>query len=175
MTLIDPEKTPNYDYKIAVKEAELAGTTAIMVGGSTVVSGEEMDHAIQVIKSTVKIPVIIFPNNLSSISRFADAILFMSLLNSSNPYYIIDSQAIGAPMVKRFGLEVLSMGYIIIGNGGAAGYIGQVRGIPYEHHELAVAYSVAAELFGMRYVYLEAGSGAQRPVPTDDRGSQKVF
>ncbi len=90
----------------------------------------------------------------------------MSLLNSSNPYYIIDSQAIGAPTVKRFGLEALPMGYIIIGQGGAAGYIGQARGIPFDHDELAAAYSTAAELFGMRYVYLEAGSGAQRPVPT---------
>ena len=165
MTLLDPEKTLNYDYKIVAKEAEMAGTSAIMVGGSTVASGSEMDEAIQGIKQNVRVPVIIFPNNLTSISKYADAIWFMSLLNSSNSYYIIDSQAIGAPTVKRFGLEALSMGYIIVGQGGAAGYIGQARGIPYDHNELAVAYSSAAELLGMKYVYLEAGSGAQRPVP----------
>lgn len=164
MTLLDPEKKSGYDCASIAKQAEAGGSAAIMVGGSTVASGVEMEDAVKRIKAVVKLPVIIFPNNISSITGAADAIWFMSLLNSSNTYYLIDSQAIGAPMVKKLGIESLPMGYIIIGYGGAAGYVGQARVIPYERPELAVAYASAAELLGMRYIYLEAGSGAPQPV-----------
>jgi phosphoglycerol geranylgeranyltransferase len=164
MTLLDPEKKSGYDCAIIAKNAEAGGTTAIMVGGSTVASGVEMEDAVKRIKAVVKLPVIIFPNNLTSLTGAADAIWFMSLLNSTNTYYVIDSQAIGAPMVKKLGLEAMPMGYIIVGYGGAAGYIGQARVVPYDRPELAVAYASAAELLGMRYIYLEAGSGAPQPV-----------
>jgi len=164
MTLLDPEKKSGYDCASIAKQAEAGGSAAIMVGGSTVASGVEMEDAVKRIKAVVKLPVIIFPNNIASITGAADAIWFMSLLNSSNTYYLIDSQAIGAPMVKKLGIESLPMGYIIIGYGGAAGYVGQARVIPYERPELAVAYASAAELLGMRYIYLEAGSGAPQPV-----------
>jgi phosphoglycerol geranylgeranyltransferase len=165
MTLLDPEKTSGHDCCHMASEAEAGGTSAIMVGGSTSASGVEMDEAIKGIKAAVNVPVIVFPNNLTSLSRHADAIWFMSLLNSSNPYYLIDAQAMAAPVVFKYGLEALPMGYIIVGPGGAAGYIGQARGIPYDRPELAVAYSLAGELFGMRFIYLEAGSGALQPVP----------
>lgn len=164
MTLLDPEKKSGYDCAAIAKQAETGGTAAIMVGGSTVASGVEMEDAVKRIKALVKLPVIIFPNNIASITGEADAIWFMSLLNSSNTYYLIDSQAIGAPMVKKLSIESLPMGYIIIGYGGAAGYVGQARVIPYERPELAIAYASAAELLGMRYIYLEAGSGAPQPV-----------
>lgn len=165
MTLLDPEKTPGHDCCHMAREAEAGGTAAIMVGGSTSASGVEMDEAIMGIKAAVRVPVIVFPNNLTSLSRHADAIWFMSLLNSSNPYYLIDAQAMGAPVVLKYGIEALPMGYVIVGSGGAAGFVGYARGIPYDHPELAVAYSLAGELLGMRYIYLEAGSGAPQPVP----------
>jgi phosphoglycerol geranylgeranyltransferase len=161
MTLLDPEKKSGYDCAAIAKDAEAGGTAAIMVGGSTVASGVEMEDTVKRIKAAVKLPVIIFPNNIASITGAADAIWFMSLLNS---YYLIDSQAIGAPMVKKLGLETMPMGYIIVGYGGAAGYVGQARVVPYDRPELAVAYASAAELLGMRYIYLEAGSGAPQPV-----------
>jgi len=164
MTLLDPEKKSGYDCAVIARDAEAGGTAAIMVGGSTVASGVEMEDVVKRIKANVRIPVIIFPNNIASITGAADAMWFMSLLNSANTYYLIDSQAIGAPMVKKLGLETMPMGYIIVGYGGAAGYVGQARVIPYDRPELAVAYASAAELLGMRYIYLEAGSGAPQPV-----------
>lgn len=164
MTLLDPEKKSGYDCAVTAKDAEAGGTSAIMVGGSTVASGVEMEEAVKRIKAAVKLPVIVFPNNIASITGAADAIWFMSLLNSANTYYLIDCQAIGAPMIKKLGIETMPMGYIIIGYGGAAGYVGQARVVPYDRPELAVAYASAAELLGMRYIYLEAGSGAPQPV-----------
>jgi len=168
MTLLDPEKVPPEKAASIAEEAETAGTAAIMVGGSTLATTEELDGVILAIKERgVGVPVILFPNNITGISKHADAIWFMSLLNSTDPYFIIGAQVLGAPLVKRLGLEAIPMGYIIIGYGGAAGIIGRATPIPYEKPELAAAYAMAAECLGMRFVYLEAGSGAPRPVPED--------
>ncbi|RLI12371.1 geranylgeranylglyceryl/heptaprenylglyceryl phosphate synthase [Candidatus Bathyarchaeota archaeon] len=166
MTLLDPEKvTPEQAAKIA-SEAEEAGTSAIMVGGSTLATTEELDGVILAMRENgLSVPVILFPNNVTGISRHADAIWFMSLLNSVDPYFLIGAQVLGAPVVRRFGLEAIPMGYIIVGYGGAAGIIGRATPIPYEKPELAAAYAMAAECLGMRFVYLEAGSGAPKPVP----------
>jgi len=175
MTLLDPQKiTPETCATIA-EEAYKGGTSAIMVGGSTVASNSITDKAITLIKEKTDIPVILFPNNISGISKHADAIWFMSLLNSRNTYYIIDIHALTAPVIKKAGLEVLPLGYIIVGNGEAAGFIGDVRGIPLDQPNIAVGYSMAAEMLGMRYVYLEAGSGAQTPVPLDMIGTVKKY
>lgn len=167
MTLIDPQKMGiEKSVEIAV-EAEKAGTAAMMVGGSTLSSNNDLDTAIQGMKALVKVPIILFPNNISGVSKYADAIWFMSLLNSASTYYIIDVQALTAHTVRRYGLEALPLGYIIVGDGGAAGFVGHARGIPYDHPELALGYSLAAETLGMRFVYLEAGSGAKDHIPLE--------
>jgi len=166
-TLLDPDKSSGYDCAEIAREAEKGGTTAIMIGGSTLASSQDLDDAIQRIKKEVKVPVILFPNGPMGVSRYADAIWFMSLLNSHNSYYIIDAQMLSAPLVKRYGLEAIPMGYVICGEGCAAGYVGHARPISYRHPKLAVGYSLAAETLGMRFVYLEAGSGAQNPIPPE--------
>jgi len=166
LTLLDPERR-GMDFSEVAKEAERGGTAAIMVGGSTLASQSELDEAIKAIKAAVGVPVILFPNNISGVSRYADAIWFMSLLNSSNTYYLIDVQALTARVIKQYGIEPIPMGYIIVGDGGAAGYIGQARPIPYDHPEIAVGYSLAGEFLGMHFIYLEAGSGAKKPVPIE--------
>ncbi|MCS7364617.1 MAG: geranylgeranylglyceryl/heptaprenylglyceryl phosphate synthase, partial [archaeon GB-1867-035] len=145
--------------------AERAGTSAIMIGGSIGVSEKMLDRVILSLKRKIRIPIILFPGNITGISKYADAIWFMSLLNSSNTYYLIDAQALGAIIVKKYGIEAIPMGYLIIGEGGVAGYIGQARIIPYDHPEVAAIYALAGQLLGMRFIYLEAGSGAKKPIP----------
>jgi len=165
LTLIDPEKvTPTSGAKIA-KDAVASGTAAIMVGGSTLVSTAHLDNVVKSIKKSVNCPVILFPNNITGITRYADAIWFMSLLNSFDPYFLSGVQVLGAPIVKRFGLEPIPMGYIIVGEGGAASVIGRASPIPYDKPELVAAHALAAQYLGMRFVYLEAGSGAKQPIP----------
>lgn len=125
ITLIDPEKvTPSQALLIAEK-ARASGTSAIMVGGSTFVSTKHLDAVVRTVKRSVDLPVILFPNNVTSISRYADAIWFMSLLNSSDPYFIIGAHVLGAPLIRRYQLEPIPMGYIIVGEGGTAGIIGK--------------------------------------------------
>jgi len=163
--LVDPDKSTRFDCADIATEAEKGGTTAIMIGGSTLASQTELDDAVQRIKSRVKIPVILFPNGPMGVSRYADAVWFMSLLNSQNPYYFIEAQMLSAPIVKQYNLEAIPMGYIIAGEGCVAGYIGHARPLSFKHPKLAVGYSLAAEALGMRFVYLEAGSGAPEPIP----------
>lgn len=165
LTLLDPDKiNPETAGRIA-SDVEKVGTAAILLGGSTICSLYQVDSLAKKIKKSVNIPLILFPGNVSGISRFADAIFFMSLLNSNNPYYLIDAQALSAFTVKKYNIEAIPTAYIILGDGGTAGFIGHARPIPYEKPEIATMYSLAAQYIGMRLVYLEAGSGAKEPIP----------
>jgi phosphoglycerol geranylgeranyltransferase len=89
----------------------------------------------------------------------------MSLLNSVDPYFLVGAQILGAPLVKKYGLEPIPMGYIIVGEGGTAGIVGKAIPVPYEKTELAAAHALAGKYLGMRFIYLEGGSGAKNPVP----------
>jgi phosphoglycerol geranylgeranyltransferase len=167
ITLLDPEKLSPHTASDTAQKAETAGTAALMVGGSTDASTTHLDQVVRAIKKTVTIPIILFPNNVTGISKYADAIWFMSLLNSSDPYFIAGAQVLGAPIIKRFGLEAIPLGYVIVGEGGAAGVIGRACPIPYEKPELAVAFALTAQYFGMHFTYLETGSGAKQSVPPE--------
>jgi phosphoglycerol geranylgeranyltransferase len=166
MTLLDPEKVTPESASHVAKDAEASNTAAIMVGGSTSVFTSHLDEVIKAMKESVEIPVILFPNNITGISRYADAIWFMSLLNSADPYFLMGAQVLGAPIIKKFGLEPIPLGYIVVGEGGGAvSVVGKAVPIPYDKPELAAAHALAAEYFGMRFIYLEAGSGAGKSVP----------
>lgn len=166
LTLIDPEEVTVSSASQLAKKLEDCRTTAIMVGGSTCNSTAHLDSVVRAIRRTVRVPIILFPNNVTGISRHADAIWFMSLLNSVDPYFLIGAQVLGAPMVKKYGLEALPLGYIIVGEGGTAGIVGRAVPISYTKPELAAVHALTAQYFGMRFVYLEAGSGASQPVPS---------
>lgn len=167
ITLIDPEKVTHASASRIAEKTKSSGTSAIMVGGSTFFSTTHLNSVVKAVKRAVKIPVILFPNNVTSISRYADAIWFMSLLNSADPYFLIGAQVLGAPLIKKYGLEPIPLGYIIVGDGGTVGVVGKAVAVPYNKPELAVAHALAAQYLGMRFVYLEGGSGAKRPVPPE--------
>jgi phosphoglycerol geranylgeranyltransferase len=167
MTLIDPEKVTTAQASRIAQKARASGTSAIMIGGSTFVSSKHLDGVVKIVKRTVKIPIILFPNNVTGISRHADAIWFMSLLNSADPYFLMGAQVLGAPLIKEYHLEPIPLGYVIVGEGGTAGVVGKAIAVPYNKPELAAAHALAGQYLGMRFIYLEAGSGAKDPVPVD--------
>lgn len=173
ITLIDPEKITVQGAAQIAENSENSGTVAIMIGGSTFISQGHLDEVVKSIKSVVKVPTILFPNNVTGISRYADAIWFMSLLNSVDPYFLMGAQILGAPLVKKFGIEPISMGYIIVGEGGTAGIVGKAIALPYSKPELTAAHALAGEYLGMRFIYLEGGSGATNPVPPEMIGAVK--
>ena len=130
------------------------------MGGSTAIDQIELEEVVKTIKKAVTSPVILFPGNVTGVSPSADAIFFSCLMNSDNPYFITEAQALGALSVRKYNLEALPMAYLIVGDGGAAGFVGRAKGIPHQKPGLAAMYALAAQYFGMRFLYLEAGSGA---------------
>ena len=83
-TLLDPDYDTAEKVAEMAEKAEQAGTDAIMVGGSTGLSPEIVDRAVKEIKTRCSLPVILFPTNAGTLSPNADAIFFMSMLNSSD-------------------------------------------------------------------------------------------
>lgn len=162
--LIDSEVSNLESSKKLAQDVEKIGASAILVGGSSATDQMEMAEVVKGIKQKIKIPIILFPGNVTGVVPDADAILFSSLMNSENPYFITQAQALGAPSVLKFGLEPLPTAYLVIGEGTSAWFVGSARGIPFEKPKIAAAYALAAQFLGMRYVYLEAGSGAKSTV-----------
>ncbi len=168
-SLLDPDKAKTDLDKLGSlsKELEKKGTNAIMVGGSTSVDREYLDEVIRTIKENTSLPVILFPGGLSGVSRYADAIFFMSLVNSKDPFWIVGAQAKAAPIVRDLGVEPISMGYIIVEPGMRVGEVGKAEVVKQFEPEKAVEYAMAAQYMGMQLVYLEAGSGATSFVPPE--------
>jgi phosphoglycerol geranylgeranyltransferase len=160
--LLDSENI--HDVSNVAKKVESLGASAILVGGSSGIDQLDLDKLVLSIKSIISIPIILFPGNVTGVSPNADAILFTSLLNSEDPYFISGAQALGALLVKKYNIEPLPTGYIIIGENTTAWFVGRAKGIPFEKNKIAVMYSLAAQYLGMRFVYLEAGSGAQKNI-----------
>jgi phosphoglycerol geranylgeranyltransferase len=156
--LIDSQNQTNTSS--IVNKLEHLGATGILIGGSSVSDQIELSSIVSKIKSQIKIPVILFPGNITGIVPGADAILFSSLLNSENPYYITGAQAQGALIINKYNLEAIPTAYLIIGQGSTAWFIGQTRSIPFDKSGIAIMYALAAQYMGMRFLYLEAGSGS---------------
>ncbi len=165
-TLIDPDKSPGERAADIAAGAVAEGSDAILLGGSTGISPEKMGEAAERIKRAVRAPVIIFPEGPTSLTPKADAVLFMSLLNSRNLDLVIRVHARAAPAIRSMGLEPIAMGYLVIAPGMRVGEVGQVDAVARDDLPLALGYALAAQYLGMQMVYLEAGSGAPSPVPT---------
>ncbi len=165
MTLLDPDKQSADDAGRLAASAATSGSDAIMIGGSTGVTQDQVDATVLAIKSAVSIPTILFPASAANLSRHADALYFMSLLNSRDPRLIVGEQRRAAPLVKKWGLETIPMAYLVVEPGMRAGEVGRAEPIPRSQPQAAVEYALAAQMLGMRLVYLEAGSGAPEPVP----------
>ena len=125
-SLLDPDKQDPETAGSIAKTAEDTGSSAIMVGGSTLVSQEQVDKTVKAIKKKSKLPVILFHSGAKFLSKYADAVFFMSLLNSRNLEFLIREHVKGAPFVKHTGIEPISMGYIIVEPGMTAGRVGEV-------------------------------------------------
>ena len=166
-SLVDPGAL---DYEETLEKALIAaeaGTDAILVGGSTNIVPETLDRLVREIREKTGLPVILFPGNINGLTRYADAVLFLSLLNSMDVYYISGVQVQAAPIVLRLGLEVIPTAYIIVGYGGAVGHVGRAHIIPWDKPSLVASYALAGVMMGMKAVYIEAGSGSPRPIPPE--------
>jgi phosphoglycerol geranylgeranyltransferase len=165
LTLFDPEVRDPGSLAELARLSEEMGTDGFMIGGSTVYSREMMDAAIKAVKSVSKLPVIIFPNNITAVSPYADAIFYMSLLNSLEWWFILGAQIHGSGIVREYGLEAIPMGYIVFKGDTSVAAVGRAFPLPEDKPSVVASYALAAQFMGMRFVYLEAGSGAHSMTP----------
>lgn len=166
VTLIDPDKQTTERAASMAVQAQEGGTHVLLVGGTTGVGTDKLDDTLRAVKEAADLPLIIFPASSDSISTRADAIFFMSLLNSRSVRYVIREAAKASIELSRSGLEVLPVGYIVFEPGMVVGSIGDVDLISRDDVRTAREYAKASELFGMGYCYLEGGSGVLDPVPS---------
>ena len=157
--LIDP-----VDYKdadSAVKNGiNLAkgGADAVVIGGSIGAQGDLLNEVTIKIKESIDVPIILFPGNIATVSKYADAIYFMSLLNARNPYWITQAQTLSAPLIKFMGIEPLPVGYIVVHPGGTVGWVGDANIVPREKPKIAAALALAGEYLGHRIIITDTGS-----------------
>lgn len=162
--LIDPDK---FESAEVIRYAESAKADFILVGGSLLATGN-FEQCISTIKKTTHLPVIIFPGNTLQISKDANAILLLSLISGRNPEFLIGKHVIAAPLLRSSNLEIIPTGYMLIESGKptTASYISNTVPIPHDKVDIALCTAMAGEMLGLKLIYLDAGSGAIKPVST---------
>lgn len=165
--LIDPDKTEMDSLDNLIALGHEASVDYWLVGGSLVVSNR-LDDIVLHLKTHSSMPVLLFPGSPSQVTRHADALLYLSLISGRNAELLIGQHVLSAPFIKQSGLEVLSTGYMVI-DGGApttVSYISNATPIPSNKNEIAFCTALAGEMLGMKLIYMDAGSGAKRPIET---------
>ncbi len=166
--LIDPDSyTPKEFIEMGIR-AQRCGADCIFVGGSFM-GGPNFTQMTLDLKKEIEIPLVLFPGSCSHVSAGPDAILFHTLLSGRNPQYLVEEQVKGAVMVQALKMEPIPTAYLLIDGGAttAVEYISNTRPIPHDKPKITFATALGAQMMGMRWVYLEAGSGAKRPVPVE--------
>jgi putative glycerol-1-phosphate prenyltransferase len=166
--LIDPDK---HNDKSLVELLSLAGNRdvphIILIGGSIVFNG--IDKTVEIVKKYTSKPVYLFPGSALQVSDNADGILFLSLISGRNPEFLIGNHILAAPKLKKSGIDILPVGYILVNSGvdTSVSYMSNTTPIPYGKNDIAAATAIAGEMLGLQAIYLEAGSGAKKHVSTD--------
>jgi len=166
--LIDPDKVNDNYMEHLIKLSVSAKVDYFFVGGSLVIS-DYLDECLQMIRKNCTIPTIIFPGSPSQVSKYADALLYLSLISGRNAELLIGQHVVSAPIVKKSGLEIMPTGYMVV-DGGApttVSYISNASPIPADKNEIAVCTAMAGEMLGMKLIYMDAGSGAKRAISED--------
>jgi putative glycerol-1-phosphate prenyltransferase len=168
LVLVDPDKIDRSNFPKFIEQATAAGVDGFLVGGSLVLA-DTFEESIRTIKKNTHVPVVIFPGSIQQVSREADAILYLSLLSGRNAEHIIGSQVTAAPIIRKMNLEAISTAYMLVESGKttSAEFMSNTKPLPRNKPDIAVAHALAAEYIGFKFLYLEAGSGAEQSVPEE--------
>ncbi|MFY9114823.1 MAG: geranylgeranylglyceryl/heptaprenylglyceryl phosphate synthase [Dethiobacteria bacterium] len=167
ITLIDPLRQVSEVAARLAYTAQEVGSDVIFVAGSKGVTQRSLVETTEAIKQKVKIPVVYFPSGAEALSFGFDAILFLSMINSRNSYFITGACTKASFLLKKLDLEVIPIGYVVIEPGMKTGEIGEADLVPRDNFWKAIDYALTAEYMGMKYVFLEAGNGASQPIPAN--------
>ncbi|MWW24653.1 phosphoglycerol geranylgeranyltransferase [Algibacter lectus] len=163
--LIDPDKFLVENTVGFIEKVNQSIATHIFVGGS-IVDLDVTDILVEEIKKHTQLPIVLFPGDVTQITEKADAILFLSLISGRNPEYLIGKHVEAVSKLRNTTLEVISTGYILIESGKETAVQQVTETLPLERSNIQkiVDTAKAAQLLGMKLIYLEAGSGARFPV-----------
>jgi putative glycerol-1-phosphate prenyltransferase len=166
--LIDPDKLRLGRLDTLIDLSIRCKVDYFFIGGSLLVNSQ-LDQCLLKIRSKCRIPLILFPGNSYQLSYHADAILFLSLVSGRNPDLLIGQHVIAAPYLKLSTLEILPTGYMLIdgGVGTTVQYMSNTLPIPVNKPDIAVCTAMAAEMLGLKIIFMDAGSGAVTPVPSE--------
>ncbi|MGE0562597.1 MAG: geranylgeranylglyceryl/heptaprenylglyceryl phosphate synthase [Flavobacteriales bacterium] len=166
--LIDPDKQNFADLHKTVTKCNEAQIDFFLVGGSIITKGD-ISTTVRFIKENSTIPVVLFPGNHQHVSQYADGILFLSLISGRNPSFLIGNQVLAAPIIHKTDLEVLSTGYMLVdcGTTTTAIYMSETAPLPYHKPDIAAATALAGEYLGLKMIYIDGGSGAQKTISTE--------
>ena len=165
--LIDPDRIRKEDCEKLAYLAREAKVDMIFMGGSLVVQ-DHTDICVERLRNFSGIPVVMFPGSVLQVSRSADALLFLSVISGRNPEMLIGQHVVAAPLVKKWGIEAIPTGYMLIDSGRqtAASYMSQTTPIPRDKYDIAACTALAGELLGLKMIFMDGGSGANQPVNT---------
>lgn len=165
--LIDPDDiSTKEDLENAAEAAIRAKVDLLFVGGS-LLQRNQVDQILSHLASLCpEIPTVLFPGNTIQFSPKADALLFLSLISGRNPELLIGQHVQIAPLLEKSDIEILPTGYMLVDGGEKTSvhYISQTIPLPNHHPDLTVATALAGKFLGLKYFYLDAGSGAPQPV-----------
>ncbi len=163
--LIDPDYVAEIDLRTFLVGLSEAQVDVILLGGS-LLAGGSIEDVVDSIKQHTDIPVIIFPGSAIQVASNADGILFLSLISGRNPEFLIGQQVIAAPYIKKANIQPISTGYILVdcGSETTASYISGTKPLPFNKPQIAAATALAGEMLGMEMIYLDGGSGADKPI-----------
>ena len=166
--LIDPDDLQEAHLDKLIPLLQKSKVDLILIGGSLLLK-DQLNQCLKTLKKELSQPLVLFPGSMVQISEKADAILFLSLISGRNPEFLIGQHVIAAPYVKAAGLEVIPTGYMLIDGGRptTASYMSNAMPIPRNKMEIAVCTAMAGEMLGLRTLYMDAGSGADLPVPKE--------
>ncbi|MCX6202907.1 MAG: geranylgeranylglyceryl/heptaprenylglyceryl phosphate synthase [Bacteroidetes bacterium] len=166
--LIDPDKLNEERLAQTIDIAVNAKVDYFFVGGSLVVT-DTLDKMVATIKKQCSIPVILFPGSPDQITAKADALLYLSLISGRNAELLIGHHVVSAPFIRQSGLEIIPVGYMLIDGGSptTVSYISNTNPIPSNKNDIAICTAMAGEMLGLQLIYMDAGSGAQKAIPTE--------
>ena len=168
LVLLDPDRLPAEELAGLAEKCVQSDVDAIRVGSSLLLS-LRFQEALEKIKKRVQLPLIIFPGNMSQISKHADAILYLSLISGRTSQHLIEQQVRAAPLIRETGIEPISTGYMLVDSGRLTSvqYMSGSLPLPRDKPDIAQAHALAAQYLGMKLLFMDAGSGAQHTVPNE--------
>ncbi len=164
--LLDPDNLSGEEAEEFACKSEENGADGLLVGGSLMYHDCFEENLRKIKEKVTKIPVLIFPGLFNFVSPHADALLLLSVVSSRNAQMLIGEQVRAAPLIKRYGIEAIGTGYLLIdgGNSTSVQYMSHSLPIPHAKNDIAAVHALAAQYMGMRIIYMDAGSGALRPI-----------